>query len=83
MGVAARVLRAAAADHPVLFDCIPWLSVDAAKALHLLYPPYSATQMTPLSALQDGPLNVREMACCSDRLFTKLSKAEEARVLRL
>ena len=59
-----------------------WESLRVCSVL-LLYPPYSATQMTPLSALQDGPLNVREMACCSDRLFTKLSKAEEARVLKL
>ena len=83
MGVAARVLRAAAADHSVLFAFVRALSVDAAKALHLLYPPYSGTQMTPLSALQDQPLDVRKMTCCSDRLFTKLSKAEEARVLKL
>ena len=83
MGVTSRVFRTAPTDYSVLFAFFRGFNVDAAKALHLLYPSYSATQMTPLSALQGKPLDVHKMQCCTDRLFTKLSKADEIHVLKM
>ena len=58
-----------------LFPCSP---VDATKALEILREP-----ATSLSSIWEKSIDVSSLQCCSERLFTKLTKQQEKQFLCL
>ena len=57
--------------------------VDSRRVVDILCPTQDTKQTIPLEAVSSDFVHVKDMHCFSDRLFTKLSKTDEAAFLKL
>lgn len=55
--------------------------LDSKRVLSILF--HDDLEFLPLSELDSHPLEGKDMQCSAERVFQKLSKAEQAKFLRL